>query len=520
MPTPAIVQSYSEIVWFANGNGTGFTGSGSPPVIPGIAIPHTHIVLSTGLSGSGWAYSAPAVTVRWMFSAVGQIVPSNQSSDFIYPSGGATLVASPGSPNPFPDSALPMPVLLEDAGVVGAATGLTTSGNAGSATPGTLTPAPANGLASPIGVFFNLINVSRGKTVPPEILGSGNPSVAGQDFTLAQSPVTYVFDPASVSGPNFTSTVSISVNGVKWQEVRNFYGQPPNAQVFMLREDDQGQTHASFGDGVNGALLPTGSNNVTATYRFGAGAAAPPAETLTVVLTPTPGLKGVRNPLPPTGGGDADPPSLLRTLAPRSVLTFNRAVSLDDYAAIALTASGVTRAVASYAFDALSQRPVVVLWIAGDSNAPAAAAAALAGTQMPGQRLVIDTATPVVSVLTLTYLRDPRYADAAVLGGLTAALADPVSGSLAPGNVGIGQVIYQSQIAQVCLAVPGVTAIQGVSLAPFAGPQPRFRRFLFRPPPKFSANGCSGQSFSPGPGAYFSVPADPAHLVLNGVVAS
>ena len=57
--------------------------------------------------------------------------------------------------------------------------------------------------------------------------------------------------------------------------MQSFYGQPTNAQVFVLREDDQGQTHVTFGDGVNGALLPTGTNNIVATYRYGAGAAAP-----------------------------------------------------------------------------------------------------------------------------------------------------------------------------------------------------------------------------------------------------
>ena len=125
--------------------------------------------------------------------------------------------------------------------------------------------------------LFNLVPISRGKTVSTETLGSGNPLVAGQDFTLAQSPVTYFFDPASISGNNFSSTVSVSVNGVQWQEVQSFYGQPKNAQVFVLHEDDQGQTHVTFGDGVNGSLLPTGTNNVIATYRYGAGAAAPRA---------------------------------------------------------------------------------------------------------------------------------------------------------------------------------------------------------------------------------------------------
>jgi predicted phage baseplate assembly protein len=343
--------------------------------------------------------------------------------------------------------------------------------------------------------------VSRGKTVPSEVLGSGNPAVAGQDFTLAQSPVTYFFDPASVSGSNFSSTVQVSVNGVPWQEVQNFYNRPANAQVFVLREDDQGQTHVTFGDGVNGALLPTGTNNVVATYRYGAGAAAPAAETLTVVQTPTPGLKGVRNPLPPTGGDDADQPAQLRSLAPQSVLTFNRAVSLDDYAAIALTASGVTQAVASFAFDPIAQRPRVMLWIAGDANAPAAVAAALAGTAMPNQSLVINQATAAEATLSLTYVRDPRYADTAVQAGLTAALLDPNNGLLGTNVVGIGQSIYQSQIAAACLApaVPGVTAIQNVVMTP---------------------PGTSCQRYSPGSGSYFYIPNDGQHLILSGTTAS
>ena len=204
------------------------------------------------------------------------------------------------------------------------------------------------------------------------------------------------------------------------------------------------------------------------------------------------------------------------------MLTFNRAVSLDDYAAIALTASGVTQAAASYAFDPASQRPAVVLWIAGDSNATAAAAAAIAGTEMPGQRVIFETATGLTSILSLTYLRDTRYADSAVQTGLMAALADPDTGLFAAANVGIGQPIYQSQIAAACLAVPGVVAVQNVDL--IADPdqavlQPRFRFILRRYQP-IKPLGCSGQVYSPGAGAYFIVPNDTAHVVLTGAPAS
>ncbi|HLN39991.1 MAG TPA: hypothetical protein VK337_19590 [Xanthobacteraceae bacterium] len=524
VPTPIIAQSYSEVVWYANGDGPNLPPpSGTTVAVPAIAIPHAEIGFVSGsLPGTLWSDIISQINVRWGFSPVGQLVPVGQSSDFIYPTGGSTLVAAPTSANVLPTTSLPVSVLVEDSNGTGAATTVTASGTPLVASLGALTPNPSNGLASPIDIFFGLLGVSRGKSVPSETLGSGNPTVAGQDFTLAQSPVTYFFDPASVSGNNISSTVKVSVNGVQWQEVQSFYGQPPNAQVFVLREDDQQNTHVTFGDGVNGALLPTGSNNVVATYRYGAGAAAPAAETLTVVLTPTPGLKGVSNPLPPTGGSDADQPSQLRTLAPLSVLTFNRAVSLDDYAAIALTASGVTQAVASFAFDPQAQRPVVTLWIAGDAGAAAAAAAAIAGTAMPNQGLRIYPASAVPTTLSLTYVRDPRYGDAAVQAALTTALVDPDSGLLGTNVVGIGQTIYQSQIAAACLAVAGVTAIQNVVLATSGGVKIRPLQFNVgrRSISPVTPANCSGQSYSPGAGKYFSLPNDGHHLFLTGVTAS
>lgn len=523
--TPIIAQSYAEAVWYANGNGPAqpFT---SPPVVP-VGIPVAQIGFasldSTGTSAASWQSNAGQVTVRWGWTPVGQLAPVLTQAALTYTGGNSVLVPAPGAAD-FPS--VSVPVLLEDAsGNAAAATANPATPPAGATSAITLAldatpPIPAAGLASPISVMFDLVAVSRGKTVASEVLGSGNPSVAGQDFTLSQSPVTYFADPASISGDGFSSTVSVYVNGVQWQEQQSFYGQPPNAPVFVLHEDDQAQTHVSFGDGVNGALLPTGTNNVVATYRTGAGYAAPAAETLTVVLNPLPGLKGVRNPLQATGGADADAAAKLSTLAPQSVLTFNRAVSLDDYAAIAMTAAGVTQAVAAFAFDPAAQRPMVTMWVAGDSGAVAAAQAALAGTAVPYQGLKISAATPLTMQLSLTYLRDPRYPDPAVQAGLTAALLDPDEGLFGANVVGIGEVFYDSQIAAACLAVPGVTAIHQVSFTDDAGllvrfgfSLGRFRIIRFVPA---APSGCSGQRHDPGAGNYFVVPNDGQHLQLSG----
>jgi hypothetical protein len=520
-PQAVIVTSYQEKVWYANGDGA---SKPTDKTTPAIAIPHAIIHFAAALTDV--LPTATHVTVRWAWSPVGQLAPVLAATDYVYSSGGSALVVDPASKAEFPPTS--GTVFMEDPAGSAAQTTLTVvAGPPASATPGTLNPAPAAGFASPIDIFFNLFPVSRGKKVPGETLGSGNPMVAGQDFVLSKSPVTYFNDPASISGDNFSSTVEISVNGVRWKEVRSFYGQPPDAQIYLLREDDQAKTHAVFGDGVNGARLPTGVGNIVASYRFGAGGTAPAAETLTSVLTPTPGLKGVRNPLAPTGGAEADSPARLRTLAPKSVLTFNRAVSIDDYATIAMTGGGVTQAAASFAFDPLSQRPLVTLWVAGDDGAVASAAKALAGAGATMRNVRITRATAVVAWLSLTYLRDQRYDDAAVKAALQSALLDPDSGLLGANVLGIGQAIYESQISAACLTVPGVTAIQDLqwrmtnltiklvemfALIPIKVP-------IKVPAPRNTAQGCTGHRHDPGTGHYFSIPDDNQHLSLNGALA-
>jgi hypothetical protein len=504
-PTAVIATGYAESVGYPEGR------NASPPM----AVPFASISYDK-LGGNFFPPPAGQVTVRWDWLEVGTLVPVLTLADYLY-AAGATLLASAASGHPFP--ALSTKVLLEDsAGRASSAVLTGAEGGPGapsSATLGPLDPPPPSPLASPIEAFFNLVGVSRGKTVPNEVLGSGDPRIAAQEFTLAKSPVTYFADPASISGEGFSSTVQVSVNGVQWREVQSFFGQAPNAQVFLLREDDNANTHVVFGDGVNGARPPTGVNNIVATYRYGAGGAAPAAEALTNVMTPAPGLKGFRNPSPPTGGADADPPWRLRTLAPRSVLTLGRVVSIDDFAAVAATAGGVIQAAAAFAFDPVSQRPVTTVWVAGDGGAVTSARTALAGEVAPMDNVRVRAATPVEARLEVNYLRDPRYADADVRAALRTALVDPNAGLFAANAPRIGAPIYESQIAAACLAVPGVAAVSSLTFA-------EDQRFI---PLNYLPNSPSpgvpaSPRHDPGSGNYFVVPDDDIHFVLAGAAAT
>jgi hypothetical protein len=517
--TLVTIKAYSEAVWYANGDGLAPPDGPNPP-IP-IPVLHTHIDFTQSLAASAsWNDEASLVTVRFGWSSVGQLVPVLSAAQAAFAGAPAVLTTTAAFP-----IGVDLPVLLQDAQGNGAsAIGTVGTGDAAATTMtlGNVADMPAGGLGPTIDVLFDLLTLSRGKTVANEVLGSGNAAVAGQDFVLQKSPVTYFADPASLSGDGFSSTVQVWVNQLRWTEVQSFFRQPSDATVFVTHEDEQGSTHITFGDGINGARVPTGVNNVVATYRTGSGAAVPSPGTLTNILQPQPGLKSLLNPIAPTGGADPDPPSRVRTLAPRSVLTFGRAISLDDYQVIAAGTPGVIQAAAAYRFDPIAQRPGVTVWVSGDAGAVASVHAAIAAEADPNRPVTVLMATGLDTMISLTYVRDARYLDEIVSGALHAALLDPDSGLFGVNAVGIGEAFYNSQIYAACLTVSGIIAVQDLSvqvgnrLTPLLSARPIRRG---RQPLGVAAPS-SGERHDPGIGNYISVPDDGAHLLLTGIQAS
>ncbi len=319
-------------------------------------------------------------------------------------------------------------------------------------------------LKSPLSVLFNLVAVSRGQPVTNEVLGSGNASLAGQEFILSKSPLTYLLDPESTSGKDYKSTLRIWVDDIEWQEVPSFYGQPANARVFVTREDVEQKTHVMFGDWVNGAGLPTGSNNLVATYRYGSGKEAPESGTLNAIVKPYPNLKAIRNPVVVGGGAEPDPPEQIRRYAPRSILTFDRAVSGDDYETIAAQAPGVTRSRAYWTWNDDEQRSLVVIYVGDDDSALTAAKTALRNAADPNRPVLITLAIAIPISLKMSVKIDPSYAPTPVLQGVRTALLDTDRGLCGSNTLRIGQSVYQNQIFATCLKVPGVLAVHGLQL--------------------------------------------------------
>jgi hypothetical protein len=198
---------------------------------------------------------------------------------------------------------------------------------------------------STVRVNANVAPATHGETVG-EIAGAGDASAASQRFRLRQSPLTYV---AASNPQGRVSTLSVRVNDLLWAEVPTLYNQPATAHVYALRQDDEARTIVQFGDGIEGARLPSGSDNVRMGYRKGLGVAGNVRSgTVTTLLSRPLGVKSATNPEAAAGGEDPEVLADARRNAPITVLTLDRAVSILDYADFARAFAGISKSMAMW----------------------------------------------------------------------------------------------------------------------------------------------------------------------------
>ena len=198
-----------------------------------------------------------------------------------------------------------------------------------------------------------------------ESIGSGDNARAMQQFKLLQTPLTYV---ASTSESGSDSTLEISIDGLAWKEVASLYAQKSNARVFSIRHDNEGKTVIQFGDGENGARLPTGRDNIAATYRVGIGTNGNlRAGQLSLLTTRPLGVKEAINPLPAAGAQDPEKIEDARQNAPLTVLTMERLVSVQDAEDYAAAFAGIDKAQATVIWD--GEQQLIHLTVAGIDGA-------------------------------------------------------------------------------------------------------------------------------------------------------
>ena len=304
----------------------------------------------------------------------------------------------------------------------------------------------------------NVAHATNGETVS-EILGSGDASQQYQQFTLKQSRLTYV-SAATASGA--ASTLELRVNDLLWHEATTLFGRDSQEQIYVTRAGDDSKTTIEFGDGVTGARLPSGQDNLRATYRKGIGVdGLVKAGQLTSLLTRPLGIKSVTNPEDATGAQDRELLDDARTNAPLTVLTLDRTVSLQDYEDFSRAFAGVAKALATWTWDGQTKR--VFITVAGpdgaeikpDSDTYTNLLAALKEAGDPFVSLGVKSYRPAYFRFAGKIKVNPDYETDAVLTAVESALRAQFSF----GVRAFGQPVFLSEVIAVVQAVPGVAAV-------------------------------------------------------------
>jgi hypothetical protein len=139
-----------------------------------------------------------------------------------------------------------------------------------------------------------------------------------------------------------------------WTYVDNLLEYGPEDLVFTTLRNDDDTITVIFGDGINGSVPPSGQL-ISSIYKVSVGAAGNIRSAQIAELTFIPGnlepqatsYFTVSNILPSSGGADSDSLTQLKKKVKAAVSTRRRAVTLDDYAKLALLVSQVGKANAS-----------------------------------------------------------------------------------------------------------------------------------------------------------------------------
>lgn len=313
-----------------------------------------------------------------------------------------------------------------------------------------------------VGVHANVVAATHGETIAgePEVLGSGDGTLANQRFFLKKPPLTYV---SAATATGIASSLEVRVNDLLWKSVPALYGLQPTDQVYLVQTDNEGNTRITFGDGINGARLPSGVDNVVATYRSGIGVAGNLAAGKISLLKTRPlGIQAVNNPLPATGGADRENQDQVRERAPLTVRTLDRIVSLQDVEDFTRTFPGISKATAVSLW--ADQAPVIHVTIAGSDGAEIPPDAALHQTLVQAIARVRDPYQPPPVIascervwfeLAATLLIDPRYLPDRVQATVQAQLQQTFSFA----NRDFGQPVAAAEAIALIQSIPGVMAV-------------------------------------------------------------
>ena len=304
----------------------------------------------------------------------------------------------------------------------------------------------------------NVALASHGERQTEKVLGSGDATLSGQRFVLAQQAVSFVPDPKQPRGVR--ADIDVVVDGRIWEQVGTLRDVGPADSVYAVKITEDGTLELEFGDGQTGRRLPTGSNNVRVRARVGVGLAGNlPAGTLTKITRPHPLVSAVQQPLPAVGGNDRETADSLRKTAPTTLLTLERCVSPADFASLAAAHASIwqARAFVRPSLGTRAHRVEVVVVPADGAELGELAqtlATFLQSHALPNVEVTVSRFVPLPVTLAVTVEIDlAAFEPAVVLRDVRAALYD----ALSLRRRQLGQPVFLGDIYAVVENVPGVS---------------------------------------------------------------
>jgi predicted phage baseplate assembly protein len=313
-------------------------------------------------------------------------------------------------------------------------------------------------LRDTVTISANVAAATHGETVA-RVLGSGDATLAFQRFPLPDPPLTTLTSPSS---GNPRRALEVRVDGVAWRPVDALADAGPDDQVYVVRHGDGGTAEVAFGDGVTGARLPTGAENVRSVHRRGNGLAGlVDAGQLTLPVTRPAGLTGVTNPRAAAGAADPDTIDDARRTAPLIARTLDRVVSLSDYEDFARAFPGIGKALATRTWTGRARAVFLTVAGAGGRTVDEAGVevtnlrAALARVGDPAEPVVIRAHSPAFFRIAATVRIDPGRDEVAVLAAAEARLRAEFGAE----RRGFGRPVARSEVITVIQETPGVVAV-------------------------------------------------------------
>jgi hypothetical protein len=291
-----------------------------------------------------------------------------------------------------------------------------------------------------------------------EYLGSSDGS-PNQVFALGETPVV---------SKSITVYVKDGTSYSKWKEVDHVLDSGFSDQVFSTFTDSDNNTYIQFGNGISG-LIPINLKEIRAQYIVGGGAAGNINSGIITNIEYVPGLNtnqyaafvtniSVLNEKTANGGYDPDSIELVRYLAPLYLRANSRAVTLTDFASLAIGAgAGKANAVSGGSWTSVTlyvaPKPSVTNEVAPGydqdgattadfANLSTAVTTYLTPNLLIGTSLTIQPPTYVDIILGVQYQARPQYTHLEVEAEIKAALLDYYGYT----NTSFAQEIHQQDI--------------------------------------------------------------------------